>query len=369
MIETKVKIGVIGCGVISGNYFEGCKTFDILDVVACADLEAERARAKAERYGIPRACSVEELLADPDIEIVVNLTTPAVHYEIALAAIKAGKSVYNEKPLAVSRGEASEILDTAAARGVLVGCAPDIFLGGVLQTCRKLIDEGQIGRPIAAAAFMMSHGPEGWHPEPDFYYQPGGGPMFDMGPYYLTALISMLGPVSRVTGSTRTTYAERTIGSQLHRGKKIKVATPTYVTGVLDFAGGAIATMITTFDVGASELPAIEIYGTEGTVSTTNPSYFRGSLRMWRSGERSWSTVPLSYGYSDIGRGIGVADMAYALRSGRPHRASGELGYHVLDIMHAFDDSARAGNHVVLTSTCERPAPLPPDLPYGTLDE
>jgi predicted dehydrogenase len=368
MIESKVKVGVIGCGVISGNYFEGLRTFDILDVVACADLDEERARAKAERYHIPRACSVEELLADPTIEIVVNLTTPEAHSRIALAAIKAGKSIYNEKPLAVSREEAREILDTAAARGVLVGCAPDIFLGGVLQTCRKLVDEGQIGRPIAASAFLMSSGPENWHPEPDFYYQPGGGPMFDMGPYYLTALISMLGPIRRVTGSTSTAYAERTIGSQPHQGRKIKVATPTYVTGVLDFVGGAIATMITTFDVGASELPAIEVYGTGGSLSTTNPSYFRGAVRLCRSGEKEWHTVPLSHGYSDIGRGIGVADMAYALRSGRSHRASGELGYHVLDIMHAFNDSSCRDSHIALTSACARPAPLPSHLPYGTLD-
>jgi predicted dehydrogenase len=369
MNNAKIRVGVIGCGVISGNYFEGMQTFEILDVVACADLDRERACEKAAQYGIPRVCSVEELLADPTIDIVLNLTTPGAHTEIGMAAIKAGKSVYNEKPLAVTREDARELLDTAYARGVLIGGAPDIFLGSPLQTCRKLIDDGWIGQPLAATAFLLNHGPEHWHPDPAFYYQPGGGPMFDMGPYYLTALIMLLGPVRRVAGLTKLSYPERTITSRPHYGQKIPVMTPTHVTGLLDFASGAAATMITSFEAWATELPDIEIYGTEGTLSTTNPSYFKGPVRLRRAGECEWHTMPLIHDYTNMGRGIGVADMAYALRSGRPHRASGDLAYHVLDIMHAFHESSDEGRYIELTSTCSRPAPLPLGLPKGILDD
>ena len=366
MSRSTINVGIVGCGVISANYIEGMRTFAILNIVACTDLDGERAKAKAAHYHIPKACSVEELLADPDIDIVLNLTTPQAHASIALAAIKAGKSVYNEKPLAVTREDAQTILTKAHERGVLVGCAPDIFLGAPLQTCRKLLDDGAIGQPLAANAFLLNHGPESWHPNPAFYYQLGGGPMFDMGPYYLTALILLLGPVSRVSAITRQPFIERSASSH---GMKIPVTTPTHIAGLLDFAQGAVATLVTSFDVWATELPAIEIYGTEGTLSIANPSFFRGPVRLRRAGEREWNTIPLKYGYMNGGRGIGVADLAYALRSGREHRANGTLGYHVLDIMHAFHESASTGQHMSLTSTCSRPVPLPLDLFTGTLDE
>jgi predicted dehydrogenase len=364
------KIGVIGCGNISGIYLSNCqKVFQILEVAACADLLPERAKAKAEEFGVGRACSVEELLSDPQIRIVVNLTVPNAHAAVGLAALEAGKSVHNEKPLTVTREEGRKMLQLAQAGKLRVGCAPDTFLGAGIQTCRKLIDDGWIGQPVAATAFMTCHGHESWHPDPEFYYKPGGGPMFDMGPYYVTALVALLGPVRRVTGSARITFPERTITSQPKYGTQVKVEVPTHVAGVMDFADGAVGTIITSFDVWAANLPRIEIYGTAGSLSVPDPNAFGGPVRLRRPGAEEWSLMPLSHGYAKNGRGIGVADMAYGLRSGRPHRTSGELAYHVLDIMHAFDDASRQGRHVELASTCERPAALPLGLMPGTLDE
>lgn len=364
----RVKIGIVGCGTISATYLKVAPTFENLEVAACADVLIERARARATEFGVPRACSVEELLADPAIEIVVNLTIPRAHGQVALAAVEAGKSVYNEKPLAVERDQAARLLARAAECGVLVGGAPDTFLGGGMQTCRGLIDEGAIGDPVAATAFFANHGHEGWHPDPDFYYQPGGGPLFDMGPYYLTALVALIGPIRRVTGSARATFPERTIGSQPRRGQTIRVATPTHVAGVLDFAGGAVGTIITSFDVWAHSLPRIEIYGSAGSLSVPDPNTFGGPVRLRRAGEGEWRDVPLTHGRVENSRSLGVADMAYALRSGRPHRASGELATHVLEAMHALLDASAQQRHVFLTTTCARPAPLPPGLPESRLD-
>ena len=359
MIGSPTRVGIIGCGNISAAYLTSGRRFDSFDVVACADLDVERARARAAEFGVPTAWSVAELLADPEIDLVLNLTIPAAHAEIAQAALRAGKHVYNEKPLALSREDGRSLLELARERGLRVGCAPDTFLGGGLQTCRQLIDQGAIGEPIAATAFMMNHGHEHWHPDPAFYYQPGGGPMFDMGPYYLTALAFLIGPVRRVTGSTRTTFAERTITSQARRGERIAVNTPTHLAGVLDFANGAVGTIITSFDVWGAGLPPIEIYGTEGSLRVPDPNNFGGVVRLLRAGEKEWRDIPLTHGYIENVRGIGVADMALALQLGRPQRASGELAYHVLDVMCAFDEASRGSHHVEIESTCERPEPLP----------
>ena len=364
----KTKIGIVGCGAISGIYFQAGKTFEALDVVACADIIRERAEAKAAEHGC-KAVTVEELLADPEVRIVVNLTVPDAHAPIAQAAVEAGKCVHNEKPLTITRAEGRKLLETAKAKGVLVGCAPDTFMGAGLQTCRKLIDDGVIGEPVAATAFMMCHGHETWHPNPEFYYKPGGGPMFDMGPYYLTALVNSIGPVRRVTSCTKITFPERLITSQPYCGKRVIVEVPTHVAGVMDFANGAIGTIIMTFDVWAAELPRIEIYGTEGSLSVPDPNCFGGPVRVRRAGASQWEEVPLTHGYAENSRGIGVADMAYALRSGRLHRASGELAYHILDVMHAFHDASREGKHIELESTCSQPASLPLGLAHGTLDE
>jgi predicted dehydrogenase len=369
MAHKPVKVGVIGCGAISGAYFSMCPTFSILDMAACADMLPERAEAKAKEYGIAKAYSVEALLADPEIEIVVNLTIPKAHFDIALAAVEAGKSVWNEKPLTITRAEGQRLLAAAEQHGVIVGCAPDTFMGAGGQTCRKLIDDGIIGDPVGGTAFMLCHGHESWHPDPEFYYKVGGGPMFDMGPYYLTALVHMLGPVRRVAGSTRVTFPTRTITSQPKNGTVVTVDVPTNVTGILDFANGAIVNITTSFDVWAANHPPIEIYGTKGTLSVPDPNGSGGVVRVWTTETREWQEIPHTHGYAERSRSLGVADMAYAIRTDRPHRASGALAYHVLDIMHAVHDASDTGASLTLTSGVARPAPLPTGLPEGILDE
>lgn len=356
----KIKVGIVGCGNISDIYLKNCtQVFNMLDVVACADLIMDRAKSKAQQYNIPKACSVEELLANPDIEIVINLTTPEAHAEVCLAALKSGKNIYVEKPLAITREEGQKILDIAHQKGLLIGGAPDTFLGGGLQTCRKLIDDGWIGEPVAATAFMVNHGHESWHPDPAFYYKVGGGPMFDMGPYYITALISLIGPIERVTGSARITFPERLITSEPKYGTKITVDVPTHVTGIMDFETGAIGTIITSFDIWNSQLPRIEIYGSKGSMIVPDPNTFGGPVFIKRSNDKDWIEMPLSHGYTENSRGLGVADMAQALRSGKVHRANGKMAYHVLDVMHAFHEASDQGRHVKLKSTCQQPEPLP----------
>lgn len=360
MSEIKpVAVGVIGCGNISGAYMRMLQTLPIVQVVACADLRPEAAQALAAQFNIPRVLTVAALLADPAIEIVLNLTTPQGHGEIALAALAAGKSVYNEKPLALTREEGRQMLAASAARGLRVGGAPDTFLGGGLQTCRELIDAGAIGTPVAATAFMMSRGHEHWHPNPAFYYQKGGGPMFDMGPYYLTALVSLLGPVQRVSGATRITRPQRTVTSQPRYGEIIEVEVPTHVAGLLDFAAGPIGTIITTFDVQASNLPWIEIYGTAGTLAAPDPNTFGGPVRLRLAADNEWREIAVTRPFTANSRGLGLADMAEGIRTGRPHRANGELAYHVLDIMHAIHDASAASRSVILESTCARPDAMP----------
>ncbi len=359
MSNQPVNVGLVGCGNISSIYLQNCTRFPSLRVLACADLVLERAQAQAAKYGVPKACGVEELLDDPEIELVINLTVPQAHATIGLAALNAGKSVYNEKPLALDRENGRQMLEIARAKSLLVGAAPDTFLGGGLQTCRQLIDAGAIGQPVAATAFLGSHGPESWHPNPDFFYQPGAGPMFDMGPYYLTALTSMLGPVRRVTGSARISLPERVIGSEPLRGTTIKVNTPTHVAGVLDFESGPVATLVTSFDLYPERHYRLEIFGTEGTLLLPDPNTFGGPIRLFRPDEVHWDEQPIQHNHSENSRGIGVADMAHALRTGERHRAHGDMAYHVLDIMHAIHDASREGRHIVLESSCDRPAALP----------
>ena len=363
----KVPIGIIGCGNISPAYFKGCRVFDILDLAPCADLDMGRAEARAAEFGIPNACTVEELLADPEIEIVVNLTIPKAHAEVDLAALEAGKHVYSEKPLAVNaRGRAAGCSPRPGRKGVRVGCAPDTFLGGGIQTCRKLIDDGWIGEPVAATAFMTCHGHESWHPDPEFYYQVGGGPMLDMGPYYLTALVNLLGPVARVTGSTRITFPERLITSQPKYGKRVTVEAPTHVAGVLDFANGAIGTIITSFDVWAANLPRIEIYGTEGSLQRARPEHAsaaRCSVR--RAGqpgvERRAADARLRREQPRHRRGR--HGLRAALRPAAPRERRAGLPRARRDA--GLRGCVGAGKHVAST---RRARPLPLGLRHGELD-
>jgi predicted dehydrogenase len=363
-VET-TRIGIIGCGNISPAYLGTLKNQTAVQVVALADLDMAKAQARATEYGL-RAVTVDELLADPSITVVLNLTIPAAHAPVAMNVLNAGKSVYNEKPLAVAREDGKAMLALAKQKKVRVGAAPDTFMGAGIQTCRKLIDEGAIGTPVAATAFMMCHGHESWHPAPEFYYKVGGGPMFDMGPYYLTALISLLGPVRRVCGSTRISFPTRTITSQPLAGTVVTVDVPTHIAGVMDFASGAVGTIVTSFDVHMSHLPLIEIYGSEGSLSVPDPNHFDGEVLYQKAGQQEWKKIPTDcFGCHGNGRGIGITDMAIAIRTRRPHRANGQMAFHVLDIIHAFHDSSDKGKHITLKSKCDRPAPMPAGLQEG----
>ena len=353
-----VGIGIIGAGYISTTYLENCTTrFDNLRVIGIADVMMDRAEEQAQRFGI-EAFTVDRLLAHPDIEIVVNLTIPAAHGEVALQTIEAGKSIYNEKPLAATRQEAQQILARAAEQGVSVGSAPDTFLGSGFQTARALLDSGAIGKPVAVTGMLLLRGHERWHPNPDFYYQPGGGPLFDMGPYYLAALMSLLGPVERVAGTASASYPTRTIASGDRKGETVPVETPTHVISVLDFANGARCSLTTTFDVYDTNRNTLVLYGSEGTIRLPDPNTFGGPVEVLRAGSDQWEPVELLDGYTDNSRGLGVSDMAQALRDGRLPRASGEMGYHIVDVMHAALESNEQGQHISIKSSFERPPAL-----------
>ena len=366
----KIKVGIVGCGNISGIYFKNMgQVFEILDVKACADLDMDRAKAKAAEFPGVRAMTVDELMADPEIRIVVNLTITRAHAPVAMQAVQSGKSVHSEKQLALTRDEGKLLLKEAKQRKVLVGGAPDTFMGAGIQTCRQLIESGAIGTPVAATAFMMCHGHEGWHPDPEFYYQVGGGPMFDMGPYYLTALVNLLGPVKRVQGSARISFPTRTITSEKKRGTVVQVEVPTHVAGIMDFECGAVGTIVTSFDIWRHHLPCIEIHGSDGSLVVPDPNGFGGTPLLFKKGEQDWKEVTLTRPYAENARGIGVADMAYSLlRKRRKHRCNGLLTYHVLDLMHAFHDASVSGKAVKVRSKCEKPALMPEGLKPGQLD-
>lgn len=362
-----VHVGLIGCGKISDAYFTGCAHYDFIKIVACADLDSARAAAKAAEHGI-RSATVDELLVDPDVDLLINLTIPAAHAAVNTAALDAGKHIYTEKPFALSSADGAAVLARAKEKNLLVGCAPDTFLGGGLQTARKAIDDGAIGRPVSALAFMLCPGHESWHPSPQFYYEKGGGPMLDMGPYYITALINFLGPIARVTGSAQAAHKERLITSEPLAGTRIPVLTPTHVTGVMDFSGGATATIVTSFDTWPYPLPRLLIFGTEGTLEAPDPNCFDGAVRLRRGVDETYVDIPHTHTI-ERGRGSGVADMALSiLRRGRAHRANGELAQHVLEVMESFEKSSVEGRHIQISSTCARPAALPVGLAPNQLD-
>ncbi len=363
-----VRIGLIGCGNISAAYLRAAAAyFPDIAVVACADLDESRARARAEEFGL-HATSVDTLLADPAVEIVLNLTVPQAHVPVGLDAVRHGKHVHCEKPLGASTAEAHTLLEAAKAAGLRVGVAPDTFLGGAHQTARRLLDEGAIGRTLSGTAFMMNHGHEHWHPDPGFYYAPGGGPMFDMGPYYLTNLVNLLGPVARVTGFATSGFDRRTVSSAAKRGTVLDVGVATHVSGLMQFVSGAVVSIATSFDVWQHRHGNMELYGTEGSMVVPDPNRFGGTVSMAK-GREAWADIPLSHGYADGNfRAIGLVDMARALRVGRPHRCDGALGFHVLEVMEAFGGASESGRFVEIESRCERPAPLPAWPVAGQLD-
>jgi predicted dehydrogenase len=372
-----MKVGVMGCGQISGIYMETMQKMKDTELVACADIVPEAAKFRADMYQIPRCYTPQQLLDDPEIELILNVTNPEWHAEVATSVLEAGKHVYNEKPLAVTREDARRFLDLAAGKGLRVGCAPDTFMGAAIQTCRALIEDGAIGEPVSAVAFMMHHAfemrreprqesPTRQHvvrKNPGSYFQPGYGPMFDMGPYYLTALSVLIGPVRRATGSARITWPERPVGNP-----QWKVGTPTHISGVLDHDNGAMSVIITSLDVWPTGLPFIEIYGETGSLSVPDPNNFGGQVRLRKANEREWTEMPLTHSYPTDHRGLGIADMVRSIRLDRPHRASGALAYHVLDVMHAIHDASRENRHVEVTSDFVRPKTLRPDLAEGEMD-
>jgi predicted dehydrogenase len=362
-----VTVGLIGCGNISAAYLKAAPLFPELRIALCADLDHDRACSRAAEFGLAPV-SVDALLDDPEVEIVLNLTVPQAHVPVGLAAVAHGKHVYGEKPLATGTAEARRLLDAAKKAGRRVGSAPDTFLGGGHQTARRLIDEGAIGAPLSGTAYMMNHGHEHWHPDPRFYYAAGGGPMLDMGPYYLTNLINLLGPVAQVTGIATKGLAERTVSSAPRKGEVIKVETATHVAGLLTFVNGAVISITTSFDVWQHRHGHMEIYGSEGTLVVPDPNRFGGTVSLAK-GREPWVDVPLSHGFADGNfRILGLADMARAIRGNRPHRCNGEVAFHVLEVMEAFGKSSAAGHAVKIESRCERPAALKRGPALGELD-
>ncbi|MFI7679104.1 Gfo/Idh/MocA family protein [Actinophytocola sp. NPDC049390] len=347
-----LRVGLVGIGNISGQYLDTLPRLPGVSLVAAADLDPARTVPDV------RMLRPEELYAADDVDLVLNLTIPRAHADVALSAIGAGKHVYGEKPLALSTVEGREVLAAASSAGVRVGCAPDTVLGTGTQTARRCLDDGMIGTPVAATAFMVTPGHERWHPDPEFYYRPGGGPLFDMGPYYLTALVTLLGPVRRVTGLASTPRATRTIGSGPRAGTEFPVAVATHVAGVLEHENGAITTLMMSFDVWAANLPRIEVYGTHGALSVPDPNAFDGDVKLYEPG-REWRTVPTNAGYRNAGRGTGVADLAAAVANNTEHRANGTLAYHVLDIMESLLHATDQGQTQPVTSTTPRPTPVP----------
>jgi predicted dehydrogenase len=370
------RVAVIGCGDISPEYFAGCAQHPTLvKVVAAADRDLGRAHAAAERHMLERAATPEDVLSDPDVDIILNLTPPSAHFEVNRAALGADKHVYSEKPLALDREEAATLLGEARSRNLRLGCAPDTVLSGGIQTARKLVDDGWIGTPVAGTAVFSSHGWEHFHPHVDYYYEAGGGPLLDMGPYFITALVHFLGPVRRVAALQRPVAPTRNVPLMGPRsGESLSVSVSTHYAGTLEFQTGALVTLVVSWDLWATHLPYLELYGTEGTLEVPDPDSFGGNPRLRRAGleeleepplpktDIPWATMPLSHRV-DLQRGVGIADLAAGIRSGAPHRCSAELAEHVLDVLISIDESCRHREHVEVTTAPDRPRAMPPSNP------
>lgn len=366
---TKFGVGIVGCGNISTAYLTLAPLFRAIEVRAVADIDPTAAQSKARAFGID-ARTVDELLASDDISIVVNLTVPSAHYEVTRRILQAGKHAYSEKPLVLTLDEAKDLRDLAERSGLRVGCAPDTFLGGAHQRVRQAIDEGAIGGVIGGTCHIMGHGHEHWHPNPDFYYQIGGGPILDMGPYYITNLVQLIGPVRTVTGMSSAPATTRTIGSGPRQGTKIPVETPTTLHATLEFQNGAIVTLGASWDVWAHRHKEIELYGATGSIYVPDPNFFGGMVTIV---DPQQNTTDLDFSDHVFGksnetdtRGIdranyrcaGLADMATAIQQGRAHRCNLELAVHVVDVMTSILKAGDTRQWIDMTTTCERPDPL-----------
>ncbi len=352
-----VGVGVIGAGIISGEYLDNLTIFPDVEVRFIADLDVDRAQRQAANYGIAGSGAVDELLADPAIEIIVNLTIPRVHVEVALQTLAAGKHLWSEKPFALDRASGQRLLDAAHAAGLRVATAPDTFLGAGIQSSRRLLESGQIGRPLTALTLMQGPGPEAWHPNPDFLFQEGAGPLFDIGPYYLTALLQFFGPVKRVSAVASKAKPSRTIKSGPRAGASFDVTVPTHVAALYEFESGQTAQSLFSFDSHLRRTQ-FEVACVDGTLTVPDPNTFDGELIVHRAGA---DAEALARNGSTFSRGIGVVELARAIRSGAPERASGELAFHVLDVMQSTIEAGRSGQPVGVASTVA----LAPALPVG----
>jgi len=374
MSARRLGIGLIGTGNISSAYLkailgrDGMPGFPMLEVRGLADMRPEVAAARAAEFGLT-AMSIEALLADPTIALVINLTIPRAHVDVGLRCLAAGKHVYSEKPLGISFAEGRKLADAAAAAGLRIGSAPDTFLGGAHQTARAVLDSGVLGPIVGGTAFFLAPGHESWHPDPAFYYDIGGGPVLDMAPYYITDLVNLLGPVARVSAMASRLRQQRPITSEPRRGEIMPVRVDTHVAGTLGFANGAIVQVGMSFDVAGHKHVPLEIYGTEQTLIVPDPNFFGGAVEVKKKGrEEPFVPVPVSAPYADGNyRSLGVADMALAILDDRPHRANGALALHVLEVMEAFETAAREARTVAIATPVERPAPLADSLTAGRL--
>lgn len=375
-----MKVGLIGTGRISDIYLTNCMKFDELDVIACASLDREEASLKAKRFNLPRVLSPDELLSDDEIECVLNLTIPAAHFDIANAALEAGKHVYSEKPFATSLNDAQHLLDLAAERQLLIGNAPDTFMGGRWQTVRRLIDSGVIGKPSGFTAHVGTHGVERHHPNPDFYYKEGGGPLLDLGPYYLTVLVFLFGPMTRVCGMSNRSTNTRLIENGPRHGGIIDVEIDTHSLSLIEFDCGVVGSMTMSFDVWDSESPRLEIYGSEGSICVPDldpvhgANNFDGPVWFRRRADSRWEFQPRltnrpeqwlvaenRHGYNANYRGLGLRDLAQASVENREPRANGKLAFHILEALIAIEESARNRTFQEISSTVKRPDPMPID--------
>ena len=363
----RLGVGIIGAGNISSQYLKAMKDFPVLDIRAIADMRPEVATKKAAEFGV-KTKSVDELLADPSVDIIVNLTIPRAHVEVGLQAVAAGKHIYGEKPLGVNFAEGKKLVAAANRRGVRVGSAPDTFLGGSHQQARAVIDSGKLGTIVGGTAFFACPGHEYWHPDPAFYYDIGGGPVLDMGPYYITDLVNLLGPVAKVQAMSATPAKTRPIRSEPKKGQTMPVKVFTHVTGTLRFVSGAMIQVTLSFDVPKHSHLPYEIFGTEASMLVPDPNWFGGEVKIAKPRAESWDDVPVKIPYADANyRSLGVADMAHAIINDRPHRASGELALHVLEVMEAFETASKSGETVKIKTRVERPAPITESLKRGKI--
>ena len=365
---TKLGIGIIGCGNISTAYLKLAPLFKGLEVRAVADINMDAAKARAAEFNV-KAQSVDDLLANSALDIVINLTIPDAHYPITKRILEAGKHAYSEKPLVLTLEQGTTLRDLAKAKGLSVGCAPDTFLGGAHQQARAILDEGTIGQITTGNAAIQAHGPESWHPSPEFFYQPGAGPVMDMGPYYIATLINLLGPVKRVGALTSSAEPERTIGSGPRQGQKIKVNTPSNIQALLEFHSGATISFSASWDVWHHKRNHFELYGTKGTLYVPDPNFFGGTVEVALAGGEAQVQSPWDHPFGKINqphngrdlanyRTAGLADMAQAHMEGRDHRCSLERTLHGVDVMTSILKSGETGQFITLTTTCTRPAAL-----------